>query len=44
LLTERLGEELKYELEAAASKSAEPEFLKAFKSQGIWTVRQYASI
>lgn len=35
-LAQRLGEELKYETEAAAP--SEPEFLKAFKAQGTWAV------
>ena len=35
-LAQRLGEELKYENEAAPA--AEPDFLKAFKAQGTWAV------
>ena len=36
-LAQKLGEELKYEKEAAAP--GEPEFLSAFKAQGVWRVR-----
>ncbi|OJT13704.1 Mitochondrial acidic protein mam33 [Trametes pubescens] len=39
-LAQRLGEELKYEIEAAAP--SEPEFLKAFKAQGTWAVEDTA--
>ncbi|EJF56802.1 mitochondrial glyco protein [Dichomitus squalens] len=35
-LTQRLAEELKYETEAAPP--TEPEFLKAFKAQGTWSI------
>ncbi|KAH9888045.1 mitochondrial glycoprotein [Cubamyces lactineus] len=35
-LAQRLGEELKYENEAAPA--AEPDFLKAFKAQGTWAI------
>ena len=35
-MAQKLGEELKYETEAA--QPAEPEFLKAFKAQGTWAV------
>lgn len=37
-LTAKLQEEIQYEKEAAAEVAGEPEFLKAFKAQGIWTV------
>ena len=36
-LAQKLAEELQYEKEAAAP--AEPDFLKAFKAQGVWQVR-----
>ena len=36
-LAQKLGEELKYEKETA--NSGEPEFLTAFKAQGVWKVR-----
>ena len=36
-MAQKLGEELKYETESAPSE--EPEFLKAFKAQGVWKVR-----
>jgi hypothetical protein len=35
-LSSKIAEELKYEKEAALE--SEPEFLKEFKSAGIWTV------
>ena len=35
-LSEKIAEELKYEKEAAPE--SEPEFIKEFKSAGIWTV------
>ena len=35
-LTQRLEEELKFEVESA--HQAEPDFLKAFKAQGTWAV------
>ncbi|KAJ7174372.1 mitochondrial glycoprotein [Mycena filopes] len=38
LLSQKLEEELKFELESAASESGEPEFLTAFKAQGIWKI------
>ncbi|KAI0641342.1 mitochondrial glycoprotein [Trametes meyenii] len=41
-LAQRLGEELKYENEAAAP--AEPEFLKAFKAQGTWAIEDTAGM
>ncbi|OJA12074.1 hypothetical protein AZE42_02175 [Rhizopogon vesiculosus] len=37
VLSQKLAEELKYEKEAAVD-ATEPEFLKTFKEQGIWTV------
>jgi complement component 1 Q subcomponent-binding protein, mitochondrial len=37
-LTVKFEEELKYEQQAAAEQTEEPEFLKAFKAQGIWSV------
>lgn len=36
-LAQKLGEELKYEKEAAADD--EPAFLAKFKAQGVWKVR-----
>lgn len=36
LFSQKLAEELKYEKESAAE--GEPEFLKTFKAQGLWTV------
>ncbi|EMD32321.1 hypothetical protein CERSUDRAFT_119020 [Gelatoporia subvermispora B] len=36
-LAQKLSEELKYEQEAA--KPGEPEFVKAFREQGIWTLK-----
>lgn len=38
-LAQKLAEELQYEKEAASA--AEPDFLKSFKAQGIWTVRAH---
>ncbi|KII87691.1 hypothetical protein PLICRDRAFT_111642 [Plicaturopsis crispa FD-325 SS-3] len=37
-LAQKLAEELKYEKEDPATTEAEPEFLKAFKSEGIWSI------
>jgi len=36
-LTQKLGEELQYEKDAS-SDVPEPDFLKAFKAQGVWTL------
>ena len=36
-LAQKLKEELEYEKEA--SEAGEPDFLKTFKAQGVWTVR-----
>ncbi|KIP06473.1 hypothetical protein PHLGIDRAFT_106952 [Phlebiopsis gigantea 11061_1 CR5-6] len=36
ILAQKLAEELQYEKEAAAS--AEPDFLKGFKAQGVWQI------
>ena len=33
----KLGEELQYEMDAA--EESEPEFLAAFKAQGVWDLR-----
>ena len=38
----KLGEELQYEQESASE--AEPEFVKEFKEQGVWTVSQIFSL
>jgi len=35
-LSQKLGEELEYEKQAAPP--AEPDFLKSFKANGVWTV------
>lgn len=35
-LAQKLGEELQYEKESASD--AEPEFVRAFKAQGVWEV------
>ncbi|EIN08552.1 regulatory protein suaprga1 [Punctularia strigosozonata HHB-11173 SS5] len=37
-LSQKFEEELKYELEASAEQTDEPEFLKTFKAQGHWTI------
>ena len=37
VFSQKLTEELKYEKESGAAE--EPEFLKAFREQGVWTVR-----
>ncbi|KAH7928563.1 mitochondrial glycoprotein [Leucogyrophana mollusca] len=37
VLSQKLAEELKYEKEAAV-ESADPEFLKTFKEQGVWQI------
>jgi hypothetical protein len=37
LFSQKLAEELKYEKEGAVAET-EPEFLKTFKEQGLWTV------
>ncbi|KIJ62193.1 hypothetical protein HYDPIDRAFT_158469 [Hydnomerulius pinastri MD-312] len=37
LFSQKLAEELKYEKEGAV-ETTEPEFLKAFKEQGLWTI------
>lgn len=37
-LSAKLQEELQCEKEAEVESSGEPEFLKAFKAQGIWAV------
>ncbi|KDQ58333.1 hypothetical protein JAAARDRAFT_99398, partial [Jaapia argillacea MUCL 33604] len=39
-LSQKLAEELKYEKEAATE--ADPDFLKAFKAQGIWQIEDVA--
>ncbi|KAI0918351.1 hypothetical protein AcV5_002358 [Taiwanofungus camphoratus] len=39
-LSQKLGEELQYEKEA--SSPAEPDFLKSFKAQGVWSVEDTA--
>ncbi|KAH9923025.1 mitochondrial glycoprotein [Amylocystis lapponica] len=39
-LSQKLAEELRYEKEAAAE--AEPDFLRTFKSQGVWTIEDVA--
>lgn len=39
-LGQKLGEELKYEKEAAPA--GEPEFLTAFKAHGVWKVRAFS--
>lgn len=36
-LSAKLGEELKFETDSA-DPTAEPEFLQAFKSEGVWEV------
>lgn len=36
VFSQKLAEELKYEKESAVTE--EPEFLKVFKAQGLWTV------
>ncbi|KAG8216920.1 putative regulatory protein suaprga1 [Butyriboletus roseoflavus] len=36
VFSQKLAEELKYEKESASTE--EPEFLKAFKAQGVWTI------
>ncbi|KAI0754194.1 mitochondrial glycoprotein [Daedaleopsis nitida] len=41
-LSQRLAEELKYENDAAPV--AEPEFLKAFKAQGTWSIEDTAGL
>ncbi|KAF9225704.1 regulatory protein suaprga1 [Gyrodon lividus] len=38
LFSQKLAEELKYEKEGAVAET-EPEFLKTFKEQGLWTVQ-----
>jgi len=40
-LSQKLGEELQYEKEATASAS-EPDFIRAFKAQGVWTIEDAA--
>jgi hypothetical protein len=37
-LSQKLAEELQYETET--NGSADPDFLKSFKAQGVWTVRE----
>jgi hypothetical protein len=39
-LSHKLAEEIKYEKEAAQPN--EPDFLKAFKAQGVWAVSAFA--
>ncbi|KAI0782033.1 mitochondrial glycoprotein [Abortiporus biennis] len=41
-LSQKLTEELQYEKEAAAEVSAEPDFLKGFKAQGVWKLDDVA--
>jgi hypothetical protein len=36
-LSQKLGEELQYEKEAGTGAS-EPDFIRTFKAQGVWTV------
>ncbi|KAB5593438.1 Mitochondrial acidic protein mam33 [Ceratobasidium theobromae] len=37
-LSQKLQEEINFELEAAKDRSTEPEFLQEFQSTGIWTI------
>ncbi|KAF9495151.1 mitochondrial glycoprotein [Pleurotus eryngii] len=41
-ITQKLQEELKYEQEAANASPEVPEFLKTFKSQGVWQIEDTA--
>ena len=40
-LSQKLQEELKYEAEANEGAAETPEFLKAFREQGVWEVRSF---